>query len=180
MESHSEDRIRLVAMYRRWAYMAVAMVATLLLSVAPPYRFKGDEGIIYDRSYSLNMHEVVRTQVIQEHAKDDVTPEVMKVEVGSIEGLYYMYKVLFWSLIACFLLFYPTKLRWYLSLVIVLEAAFFYILYIHYVLNVSDSDVTLGPTWMVILPGIVIAMMIQLNRNVSRYGNYFDDIVDEN
>ena len=104
----------------------------------------------------------------------------MKVEVGSIEGLYYMYKVLLWSLIACFLLFYHTKLRWYLSLVIVLEAAFYYVLYIYYVLNVSDSDVTLGPTWMVILPGIVIAMMIQLNRNVAIYGNYFDDIVDEN
>lgn len=180
MDNYSDNRMRKIAMYRRWAYIAIALFATWMLSVAPPFVFKGDEGIIYDRSYSMNIHEVVRTQVIQEHAKDEVTPYRTTVVVGSVKGLYYMYKIMWWSIIACFLIFYPTKVRWYMSLIVVLEAAAFYVLYFHYILNVSDSDVTLGPSWMVIFPAVVIVSMVLLNRNIARYGNYFDDIIDDN
>ena len=67
-----------------------------------------------------------------------------------------------------------------MSLIVVLEAAAFYVLYFHYILNVSDSDVTLGPSWMVIFPAVVIVSMVLLNRNIARYGNYFDDIIDDN
>lgn len=180
MNEQAENKIRNIAMYRRWAYIAIALFATWMLTVARPFVFKGDEGIIYDRHYSMSLHEVVRTQEKQDHIKDEKTPEKTKVVVGSVKGLYYVYKIMFWSIIACFLIFYPTRIRWYLSLIVVLEAAVFYALYIHYIMNVADSDVTLGPSWMVIFPAIVIAAMVLLNRNVAKYGNYFDDIIDEN
>lgn len=175
MENHLENRIRSFAMYRRWAYMAVAIIATWMLSVAPPFVFKGDEGFIYNRSYSMDMHNVVRSS----KPLAETTPDTPREVMGSIEGLYYVYKIMFWSIIACFLIFYPTRIRWYLSLIVVLEAAVFYALYIHYVMNVADSDVTLGPSWMVIFPAIVIAAMVLLNRNVAKYGNYFDDIIED-
>ena len=166
-------------MYRRWAYMAIAIVATVLLTVSPFYRFRGDEGIIYDRHYTMTKTEIYRISDVQEHLKNTDIPDGAKIIVGDVSGLYYCYKIIFWNCIACFLLFYPTKVRWYMSILIALEAVIFYILYIHYLINVSDADVTLGPTWVVMLPGIVIAMMVLLNRNVSKYGNYFDDIREE-
>ncbi|MBR6118433.1 MAG: hypothetical protein IKQ11_06230 [Paludibacteraceae bacterium] len=170
MSSSSEDKIRSIAMYRRWAYMAVAIVAAILLRVAPVFSFQPDKGIQYTRSFRMDLHEV---QVIQT-ALDTNVAQVW--DTIPVNGLYVMQRILFWSCILCLLLFYPTRVRWYMTFVIMAEGAVFYGLLIYYALKISGEYATLAPTWVAFMPALIIAMMIALNRNVTQYGNYFDDI----
>lgn len=174
MKEQEENKIRRFAMYRRLAYMAIALTAVCLMRVAPVFSFSTDKGIIYDRSFTMDLQEF---QVIQT-TLDTHIPQVWATM--SVNGLYVLQQILFWTLIACFVVFYPTKVRWYLSLGIAAAGGVFYFLLIHYALRISDLQyATLAPTWVAFLPAVVIAMMILLNRNVAKFGNYFDDIIEE-
>ncbi len=174
MKEQEENKIRRFAMYRRLAYMAIALTAVCLMRVAPVFSFSTDKGIIYDRSFAMDLQEF---QVIQTTLDTNI-PYVW--ETMSVNGLYVLQQILFWTLIACFVVFYPTKVRWYLSLGIAAAGGVFYFLLIHYALRISDLQyATLAPTWVAFLPAVVIAMMILLNRNVAKFGNYFDDIQED-
>lgn len=174
MKEQEENKIRRFAMYRRLAYMAIALTAVCLMKVAPVFSFSTDKGIIYDRSFTMDLQEF---QVIQTTLDTNI-PYVW--ETMSVNGLYVLQQILFWTLIACIVVFYPTKVRWYLSLGIAAAGGVFYFLLIHYALRISDLQyATLAPTWVAFLPAVVIAMMILLNRNVAKFGNYFDDIIEE-
>ena len=174
MKEQEENKIRRFAMYRRLAYMAIALTAVCLMRVAPVFSFSTDKGIIYDRSFTMDLQEF---QVIQT-TLDTHIPQVWATM--SVNGLYVVQQILFWAIIVCMLVFYPTKVRWYLSLGIAAAGGVFYFLLIHYALRISDLQyATLAPTWVAFLPAVVIAMMILLNRNVSKFGNYFDDIIED-
>lgn len=174
MNEQAENKIRRFAMYRRLAYMAIALTAVCLMRVAPVFSFSTDKGIIYDRSFTMDLHEF---KVIQTTLDTNI-PYVW--ETMSVNGLYVVQQILFWAIIVCMLVFYPTKVRWYLSLGIAAAGGVFYFLLIHYALRISDLQyATLAPTWVAFLPAVVIAMMILLNRNVAKFGNYFDDITEE-
>ena len=174
MKEQEENKIRRFAMYRRLAYMAIALTAVCLMRVAPVFSFSTDKGIIYDRSFTMDLHEF---KVIQTTLDTNI-PYVW--ETMSVNGLYVVQQILFWAIIVCMLVFYPTKVRWYLSLGIAATGGVFYFLLIHYALRISDLQyATLAPTWVAFLPAVVIAMMILLNRNVAKFGNYFDDITEE-
>ena len=174
MKEQEENKIRRFAMYRRLAYMAIALTAVCLMRVAPVFSFSTDKGIIYDRSFTMDLQEF---QVIQT-TLDTHIPQVWATM--SVNGLYVVQQILFWAIIVCMLVFYPTKVRWYLSLGIAAAGGVFYFLLIHYALRISDLQyATLAPTWVAFLPAVVIAMMILLNRNVAKFGNYFDDIIEE-
>ena len=171
MSSSSEDKIRSIAMYRRLAYMAIAIVAAALINVGPVLSFHSDKGIQYTRSFRMDLHEF---QVIQTTLDTNVS---QIWETMSVNGLYVMQRILFWSCILCLLLFYPTRARWYLTFFIMAIGGVFYILLIYYALKISDMQyATLAPTWVTFMPAIVIGAMVLLNRNVFVYGNYFDDI----
>lgn len=174
MKEQEENKIRRFAMYRRLAYMAIALTAVCLMRVAPVFSFSTDKGIIYDRSFTMDLQEF---QVIQTTLDTNI-PYVW--ETMSVNGLYVLQQILFWAIIVCMLVFYPTKVRWYLSLGIAAAGGVFYFLLIHYALRISDLQyATLAPTWVAFLPAVVIAMMILLNRNVAKFGNYFDDIQED-
>jgi hypothetical protein len=173
MSHSSEDKIRSIAMYRRWAYMAVAIVASFLINAGPVFSFHPDKGIQYTRSFQMDLHEV---QVIQTTLDTNIS---QVWETMSVNGLYVMYRILFWSCILCVFLFYPTRVRWYISFVIMAEGAAFYGLLIYYALRISEEYATFALTWVAFMPAVVIAMMVALNRNVAQYGNYFDDIKDD-
>jgi len=172
-------------MLRRWAYMAIAVVAAVLTTAEPVFSFHSDEGVIYTRSFEMDLKEFRVTQTLLNQTKVDLDdkeslPEQQVKDTMSVAGLYVFQKIMFWACIACIFLFYPTRVRWYMTLVIMGIVAVFYALVIIYALRISDMHyATLAPTWVTFMPAIVLAMMVFLNRNVARFGNYFDDIVEE-
>ena len=58
----TELKNSLFSMLRRWAYMLLAIGASALLFVAPPFHFQEDKGIIYVRSFSMDQTTFVVTQ----------------------------------------------------------------------------------------------------------------------
>ena len=167
-------------MYRRWAYMALAILATWMITLHPVLSFHEDKGIYYTRSFSMDLQQVVVLQTSLDSLDPEMKEVLPKQEVVntiSVYGLYLLQKLIFWTCIVCFIIFYPTRVRWYLSFVIMALAGVFYVLLVYYALRISDMEfATLAPTWSAFMPAVVIAMMVLLNRNVIQYGNYFDDI----
>lgn len=182
MSNKQEDRIRLHAMYRRLAYMAVAIVAILLTSAHPVFTFFTDKGIFYTRSYSMDMKTFSVTQTVLDDLDEETKSKTYESKVVgqmSVNGLYVFQKLIFWSCILCVLLFYPTNLRLYISAGIIVLGGVFYGMLIHYAMKISDEFfATLTPTWTAFMPAITMVMMILVHRNVMMYGNYFDDLPD--
>ena len=48
------DHATLSAMYRRWAYMLIAIAASAVMFLHPVFSFQQDKGIIYVRSFSMD------------------------------------------------------------------------------------------------------------------------------
>jgi len=169
-------------MFRRWAYMAIAVFATVLITAKPIFSFHADKGILYTRSFSMDLKEFKVTQTILETVSEEqrlAMPEKEVKETMSVVPLYVLQKILFWSCIVCIFLIYPAKARWYMTWLIMALVAVFYVLVIIYSQRISDLHfATLAPTWSAFMPAVVLAMMILLNRNVARFGMYFDDIVE--
>ena len=170
--------MRLAAMLRRWAYMAVAIVATILITVAPIFSFRySDAGMEYIRSAKMDLKEYTVMYTVKDGMEQKVNNRPNDPP-KSVIMLYVLQKIMFWTCIACVFLFYPTRVRWYLSWFIIAVCALFYFFIIKYAQDISYDFVTLAPTWVAFMPAVVIAMMILLNRNVARFGNYFDDIAE--
>ena len=62
----AEDKTKKIAMYRRWAYMAIAILAAALLPLTSPLSFLQDEGIIYLRSFTMNQERFMMLQTNSE------------------------------------------------------------------------------------------------------------------
>ena len=56
------QRFLTMAMYRRWAYMVVAILVSTWLLDATVFNFEDDKGILYIRSFDMNQEEFVVTQ----------------------------------------------------------------------------------------------------------------------
>lgn len=167
-------------MYRRWAYMAIAIIASYLIAVKPVFSFTSDKGMTYERSFTMDMKQFQVTQTVLgtlDEEQKQVTPEREVKGTMSVMGLYVTQKILFWSSILCLFLFYPTRVRWYMSWFIFAMAILFYVFLLIYALHITNLYfATIAPSWTAIMPFIVLIMMVLLNRNVTVYGNYFDDI----
>ena len=147
--------------FRRWTYMAVAIVAALMLQVKPVFSFQEDKGIIYVRSFTMDQQTFQVTQTEMATGISTVT------DTMSVKGFYYCYKAMLWGSILCFLCFFSWKGRIWISFFTAVIAGSYYVLMIYYAVQISDNQfATLYPTWTAILPAIVCQMMLLVRRNV--------------
>ena len=151
------------AMYRRWAYMLVGIVASLLLFLHPVFDFQDDKGIIYIRSFSMDQQTFYVTQTDLETGVGEITA------TSSVKGLYYCNKAMLWGCILCFLCFFNNPLRITIAYITAATSGFYYILMAYYALELADLHyATIYPNYMAILPAIVCAMTILVAKNVIK------------
>ena len=103
--SEFADKAKKIAMYRRLAYMAIAIIAAALMAVKPPFSFQSDQGIKYIRSFSMTQKEFVVTQT------DLKTGAAQATETMSVKGLYYCYRVMLACSILCLFFIIHTRAR---------------------------------------------------------------------
>lgn len=165
-----DDKIRKTAMYRRWAYMAVAILAILLMKSGPAFSFADDKGIIYVRSFSMDMEQLEVTQT------ELATGVGHTTAVMSVKGLYYCYWAMLIGSIAALLSVMGKRWRLRFCVFTIIAAGVYYILLIYYAMQISeDFFATLLPTWTVFLPAVVLEMMVLTLRNIRNYGHYLDE-----
>lgn len=153
------------AMYRRWVYMAVAIVAAALLPMKPVFSFQTDKGIIYERSFSMDD----RTFYVVQTELD--TGKAHLVATMPVKGLRYCYLAMLWGSILCLLCFYPEWRVWGCVFTAV-AAGMYYVLMAYYAVVIAeDYYATLYPNYMAILPAVVLQMMVLTRRNVIKQIN---------
>ena len=155
------DKGELSAMYRRWAYMIITIVSSLLLFLHPVFNFQEDKGIIYIRSFSMDQQNFYVTQTDLKTGAAEIT------STTSVKWFYYFNQAMLWGSILCFLCFFSNQLRITIAYLTAVLAGSYYILVMYYAMMLSDLHyTTLYPNFMVILPGIVCAMMLLTSKNV--------------
>ena len=160
METETQE-INWSAVYRRWAYMALAVIATLMLEYRPVFSFQEDKGIIYVRSFTMDQKMFIVTQTEMATGADSITATM------SVKGLYYCYKAMLYGCIACFLCFFSWRGRVTIAIITALLAGLYYILMIYYAIRISDTHfATFYPNWPAVLPAITCQMMLMVRRNV--------------
>ena len=159
------DHRTLDAMYRRWAYMVVAIIASALLFTYPVFKFAQDKGIIYVRSFQMDERTFVVTQTEMATGVEYITATM------SVKWLYRCNKAMLWGSIICLLCFFNNPLRVTITYIVAVIAGSYYVLMAYYAMKISDLHyATITPTFMVVLPGIVCAMMLLTGQNVIRDG----------
>ena len=157
------DYGELNAMYRRWVYMIVGIVASLLLFQHPVFNFQNDKGIIYVRSFSMDQKTFYVTQTDLKTGAAEITATT------SVKWFYYCNKAMLWGCILCFLCFFSTPLRITVAYLTSMIAGSYYVLVVYYSLKLADLHyTTLYPNYMVVLPAIVCAMMILTAKNLIK------------
>ena len=164
MEKDDQKRT-LNAMYRRWAYMVIAIAASAFLLTRPVLNFNEDKGIIYIRSFSMDQ----KTFYVTQTSLSDGVPEI--TATMSVALLYYCNKAMLWGSIICFLCFFSNPLRLTITYIVAVISGLYYVAVVYYSIKLSDLHyVTLYPNYMVVFPGVVCAMMILTGRNVIQDG----------
>lgn len=155
-------------MKKRFIYILVAIVATLLLDHLPALSFMADRGIVYDRSYMMDQHlfQVVLT---------DLKSGVVTIDSTlSVNGLWICYTALWVSCLLVLLCFFSRRWRLRLTGITIGIASAYYALFLYYVIRiVGEYYPTIYPNIAVILPAIVIQMMILVRSSI------IDDIADQ-
>ena len=165
------------AMYRRWVYMVVAIVAAALIPMKPVFSFQTDRGIIYERSFSMDD----RTFYVVQTELD--TGKAHLVATMPVKGLRYCYLAMLWGSILCLLCFYPEWRVWvcvffypewrvWVCVFTAVAAGMYYVLMAYYAVVIAeDYYATLYPNYMAILPAVVLQMMVLTRRNVIKQIN---------
>ena len=168
--SETVDKRTLTAMYRRWAYMVIAIAASAFLFTRPVFNFQDDKGIIYVRSFSMDQTTFYVTQTDLQTGRQEV------VATMSVKLLYYCNKLMLWSCILCFLCFFSNQGRMWIALITALIGGAYYGLMLYYALKISDLHyATLYPHLISVLPAVVIEMMILLRHNIVGSMLYLDE-----
>ena len=151
------------AMYRRWAYMAVAILASAVLLDCSVFNFQDDTGIIYIRSFSMNQQVFTVTQTELSTGLSHVW------DTMSVKGLYYCVKAMMWGSILCFLCFFSSRWRMRIAILTAFVAGAYYIFLVYYAIKISDLHyATFYPNWKSFLPAVVCQLMILTRTNVIR------------
>ena len=158
---NKESKNTLYAMFRRWAYMVVAIVAAGVLPMKPVFNFQEDKGIIYIRSFSMDKEMFYVTQTELSTGASEV------VSTKSVAGLYYCARTMYYLCILCLLCFFSNKWRMWICVITAVCAGAYYILMLYYAVTITDNFyTTLYPTYMALLPAVVLQMMILVRQNV--------------
>ena len=150
-------------MYRHWIYMVVAVVAALLIRVAPVFSFQEEKGIVHVRSFTMDVKEFVEWRT-------DLQTGAKHVEnTLSVWGLYCCYLVMLCGSIACLLCFFDNYLRFLLCTLVILAAGVYYVLIMYYAIRISDEFyATFYPTLTIICPAVVLQAMAWVRKGIIR------------
>jgi len=157
-------------MYRRWAYMVVAIIASVFLFSRPVFNFQEDKGIIYIRSFSMNSSEFVVTQTELATGAEHITATM------SVKGLYYCNQVILVGTILCLLCFFKRSWRVWLCNMTATACGVYYLLMIYYAMQMSDLHyATLYPNMMSLVPAVILQMVILTRKSVIASGHKLED-----
>lgn len=160
MENEEKKRA-LRALYRRWAYMVLAVIASALLFTRPVFSFQEDRGIKYVRSFSMTDRYFFVTQTELDTNRSQTNATM------SVRALYYCNLVMLWGTILCLLCFFDNRWRVNIATVTAFVSGAYYVIMVYYALRIADDYyATLYPNIMAFLPAIVCQMMILTRRNV--------------
>ena len=150
-------------LYRRWLYMAIALIAVAIMPMKPVFSFQDDKGIIYVRSFSMTEKVFVVTQRELDTGLAHISGSM------SVRGLFFCRLGMLLGCIACMLCFFNDEWRVWICTATALLAGLYYVLLVHYAIKISDKFyATLFPTIVAVLPAIVLQMMLLVRRNVLR------------
>lgn len=149
------------AMYRRWIYMAVALVAAVVLLHQAPCSFLDDKGIIYVRSFSMTQEVFT---VIQTNLQTNIGNETTTM---SVIGLHYCIKAMIYGIILCFLCWFSDRWRVAIAVLTAIIAGCYYVILVYYISKIADQYyATVYPNIVAILPAIVCQMMLLVRSNI--------------
>jgi hypothetical protein len=151
------------AMYRRWLYMVLAIITSVVLLHRPVFSFNEDKGIIYVRSFSMTQKTFIVTQTALANGAAEVTA------IMSVKGLYYCAWALIISCVACLLSIFSDRRRMGWCVLAVFIAGAYYILMIYYAMRMSgDHYATLYPNFYALLPALVMQFMLLVRRSLAK------------
>jgi len=158
----SAKRIKM-AMYRRWAYMAVAVVACLLLYTRPVFTFREDIGIRYIRSFEMTEKRFAVTQTEMATGIQQITATM------PVKGLYFCHTAMMIGVVLCLLCFDMRGWRMIVCAVTAGICGLYYVLMVIYAIRMADLHyATVVPTFAAILPAIVLEMMLLTRQTIIR------------
>lgn len=160
MENKDKKRA-LQSLYRRLAYMGVAIIASMVLFTRPVFSFQDDRGIKYVRSFTMTDTDFFVTQTELDSNISHTTATM------SIRGLYYCNQVMLWGAILCLLCFFSNEWRVRIATLTAFFAGVYYVIMVYYAIRIADEQyATLYPNLMAFLPAVVCQMMILTRQNV--------------
>ena len=160
MNQEGEKRAFL-AMCRRLAYMALAIIASMVLFTRPVFNFQDDKGIKYIRSFSIEDNCFYVTQTEMETGISQITATM------PVKALYYCNKLMLWGTILCFLCFFSSRWRISIAIITAFIAGAYYVIMAYYALRIADEQyATITLNIMAVLPAVVCQMMLLTRRNI--------------
>lgn len=149
------------AMCRRLAYMALAIIASMVLFTRPVFNFQDDKGIKYIRSFSIEDNCFYVTQTEMETGISQITATM------PVKALYYCNKLMLWGSILCFLCFFSSRWRISIAIITAFIAGAYYVIMAYYALRIVDEQyATITLSIMAVLPAVVCQMMLLTRRNI--------------
>ena len=161
--STAQKKIPFYIAWRPWIYMAVALVAALLIRIAPVFSFQEEKGIVHVRNFTMDVKEFVEWRT-------DLQTGAKHVEnTLSVWGLYCCYLVMLCGSIACLLCFFDNYLRFLLCTLVILAAGVYYLLIAYYAIRISDEFfATFYLTLTIVCPAVVLQSMAWVRKDIIR------------
>lgn len=156
-----QEKNALKAIFRRWIYMAIAILASALMPLKPVFSFHEDKGIIYIRSYSMDQYKFTMTETSLETGAATISGTT------SVRWLYYVNIIMLILCILCLLCFFSHRWRIWICNATIVLCGVYYALMIYYLMHIGETfNATLSPNFMALLPAVVLQMMILTRHNV--------------
>ena len=147
----------------RWLYVAIAIVASALLLCRPVFTFQQDKGIIYTRHFEMDQKMLT---VIQTGLEDHID---YVENTRSVVGLFVCQQLMLWNCVLCLLCLLNNYWVKKVAFLPILSAGAYYAFVVYYAVDITDRFfATLSPTWIIVLPAIVLEMMVLIRKGVDR------------
>ena len=148
---------------KRLLFYVIAIFASVMLLYHPVFSFQEDKGIIYVRSFTMDMNNFC---VIQTNISTGVSDII---DVMSVGGLYICAWVMLVLSALALLCFWDDVWRMRLCVAAAFFAGAYYLLMIYYAIEITDEYyTTLYPNLYSLLPALVLQSMLVIRKNIAR------------
>lgn len=149
---------------RRLVYLLLAIVCNIMPLISPIYRFNADQGIIYERSYRMNLVEI--TTLLTENTTGIVSK-------GACQNILPMTIMLALFILSCAVIFimnftYRRYTMWGCYVAVVFGVIYYALVIDCGVRATDDLCATLVPNWTLFFPALSIEMMLMTKLNIEK------------